>query len=209
MRLRLERQRIKGAGLAALAVAALPYAGIGSAAQTPADGPTYTADGKLEFPAGYRTWVYLSTGMDMSYLERATPGQSTFGNVFVNREAYDGFLKNGIWPDKTALVLEVRKAEGSGAPLKSGHFQSEIVRTEVHVKDTARFRGGWGFFGFDDAAPAAVIPQSANCYSCHAENGAADTTFVQFYPTLLPVARAKNTLSPAYLADENKHLPTN
>jgi hypothetical protein len=29
-----------------------------------------------------------------------------------------------------------------------------------------------------------------------------DTTFVQFYPTLLPVAKAKGTLSSAYLKDE-------
>jgi hypothetical protein len=29
-----------------------------------------------------------------------------------------------------------------------------------------------------------------------------DTTFVQFYPTLLPIARAKGTLTPAYLKEE-------
>jgi hypothetical protein len=29
-----------------------------------------------------------------------------------------------------------------------------------------------------------------------------DATFVQFYPTLLPVAKAKGTLSAAYLRDE-------
>jgi hypothetical protein len=28
-----------------------------------------------------------------------------------------------------------------------------------------------------------------------------DTTFVQFYPTLLPLAQKKNTLSPAYLQE--------
>jgi hypothetical protein len=29
-----------------------------------------------------------------------------------------------------------------------------------------------------------------------------DTTFVQFYPTLLPIAQEKKTLSEAYLKDE-------
>jgi len=33
----------------------------------------YTADGKLVFPKDYRTWVYLSTGVDMAYLEGPPP----------------------------------------------------------------------------------------------------------------------------------------
>ena len=165
-------------------------------------GPTYTADGRLEFPKPYRSWVFLSSGLDMSYLENARPGQSTFGNVFVNPQAYDAFVRNGTWPDKTVLVLEVRTAEQNGSIIKSGRFQSEVLRTEVHVKDTARFQGGWGFFGYSDETPAAMIPRSANCYSCHQDNGAVDTTFVQFYPTLIPIARSKRTLSPGYLAGE-------
>jgi len=164
--------------------------------------PVYTADGRLEFPKAYRTWIYLSSGLDMSYLPSTTARMSTFGNVFVNREAHDAFLKNGTWPDKTVLVLEVRKAEENGSINKSGRFQSEGIRTEVHVKDTARFNGGWAFFAYSDETPAQMIPRSANCYSCHQENGAVDTTFVQFYPTLLPIARAKKTLSTGYLAGE-------
>jgi len=43
-----------------------------------------------------------------------------------------------------------------------------------------------------------MIPVTAACYSCHAAQGAADTTFVQFYPTLLPIANSKGTLSALY-----------
>jgi len=32
-----------------------------------------------------------------------------------------------------------------------------------------------------------------NCYSCHSAHAAVDTTFVQFYPTLAPIAKAKGT----------------
>ena len=46
-----------------------------------------------------------------------------------------------------------------------------------------------------------MIPTSAGCYSCHAAHAAVDTTFVQFYPTLLPIAKSKGTLSAAYLKD--------
>jgi hypothetical protein len=43
-----------------------------------------------------------------------------------------------------------------------------------------------------------MIPHDAECYSCHLAHAAVDTTFVQFYPTLLPVAKAKGTLAQAY-----------
>jgi hypothetical protein len=98
------------------------------------------------------------------------------------------------------MVLELRGAEQNGSINKSGHFQGGAHGIEVHVKDAARFDGGWGFFSFSSDMPAPMIPRTANCYSCHEEHAAVDTTFVQFYPTLLPIARARNTLSPAYRA---------
>lgn len=167
-----------------------------------ANAPAYTADGKLEFPKAYRKWVYLSSGLDMSYLPLNFRAMSTFGNVFVNPEAYDAFVENGTWPDKTVLVLEVRRAEQNASINRNGRSQGETVRTEVHLKDAARFEGGWAFFAFADETPAAMIARTANCYSCHQEHAAVDTTFVQFYPTLLSIARTKKTLTDHYLSEE-------
>ena len=177
-------------------------AGLATRAQTP--GPAaYTADGKLLFPKDYRSWVYLSSGMDMAYVEG--PGManmSMFDNVFVNRESYDAFQKTGTWPDKTVMVLEVRRGEQNGSINKRGRFQTGRLAAEVHVKDVDRFKGGWAFFAFNGESPGQLIPQDRDCYSCHAEHAAVDTTFVQFYPTLLPIAKDKKTLSAAYLAEE-------
>jgi hypothetical protein len=47
-----------------------------------------------------------------------------FANVFVNPEAYKGFLQTGTWPDKTMLVLEARMAGSKGSINKNGHFQT-------------------------------------------------------------------------------------
>jgi hypothetical protein len=165
--------------------------------------PEYTADGQLKFPANYREWVYLSTGIDMNYRPNAGMNHSMFDNVFVNPESYKYFVANGTWPDKTILVLEVRGAETKSAINKAGHYQTtEVMGREVHVKDESRFPGKWAFFGFDDAPTGKMFPTEMECYSCHAQHTAVDTTFVQFYPTLIEIAKKKGTLSAAYLKEE-------
>jgi hypothetical protein len=159
--------------------------------------PAYDSAGKLITPKNYREWIYLSSGLDMSYSARdKAPDHSMFDNVFVNPEAYKVFLETGKWPDKTMFLLEVRGAESAGSINKAGHFQStEIMGAEVHLKDESR--GGWAFYDLDGDR-GTLIPKSANCYSCHEQHAAVDTTFVQFYPTLIGIAKAKGTLSPAY-----------
>jgi len=56
---------------------------------------------------------------------------------------------------------------------------------------------------FGDTRAATAIPKEAQCYACHGDHGAVDNTFVQFYPTLLPIAVAHKTLSSGYLKDES------
>jgi hypothetical protein len=161
----------------------------------------YTSDGQMKFPADYREWVYLSTGFDMSYNPAGMQmDHHMFDNVFVNREAYASFLKTGAWPDKTVFILEGRKAGDKGSINVRGNYQTDdVMNIEAHVKDESRFPGKWAFFGFSaDHKPARMIPTSQTCYSCHNDHGAVDTTFVQFYPTLLPIAKSKGTLSPSY-----------
>jgi hypothetical protein len=168
----------------------------------PGSKPEYTADAQLKLPEHYREWVYLTTGFDMSYTQNPMQmGHHMFDNVFVNPEAYKAFVETGTWPDKTIFVLEGRRAAGKGSINQSGNYQSDIMGVEVHVKDEARFPGKWAFFGFGDGKIAKMIPTTATCYSCHASHGAVDTTFVQFYPTLLPIAKSKATLSPEYLKE--------
>ncbi len=165
-------------------------------------GLEFAKDGSLHFPRDYRTWVYLTSGFDMSYRPGMQMGEEhLFDNVFVNPEAYRVFQATGTWPDKTTLVLEERNARAKGSINQTGNFQGQVAGVEVHVKDEARFPGGWGFFSFDGDKPATMIPATASCYSCHEQHGAVDTTFVQFYPTLLPTANEKHTLSPSYLKE--------
>src|ERR1700761_4861320 len=74
------------------------------AAETPDPVIAYSADGQLKFPVDYRQWVFLSSGVGMTYGpvgDAGGPAPPMFDNVFVNPEAYRSFLKTGRWPDKS------------------------------------------------------------------------------------------------------------
>ena len=164
--------------------------------------PQYTSDGQLQLPEHYREWVYLTSGFDMSYTASMDMGDHhMFDNIFVNPASYQAFQKTGTWPDKTEVVLEVRNAHGKGSINQKGNYQGNLMAIEVHVKDEKRFPGKWAFFGFGEGKTAKMTPTTADCYSCHADHGAVDTTFVQFYPTLLPIAGSRGTFSAAYLKE--------
>lgn len=156
-----------------------------------------TADNELMRPENYREWIYLSSGFGMSYnpaTNAGGPANPPFDNVFVSPSAYRSFLQTGTWPDKTMFVLELRSSAGEASINKQGKFQDQLIGIEVEVKDESRFPGKWAFYEFGrSAASAKPLPQSAACYSCHAQNGAVDNTFVQFYPTLAGIARQKGT----------------
>lgn len=189
-----------------LAAAAFPASAL-AAGPSHSPAPAYTADGRLIFPAGYYQWAFLTSDLGMSYSENgSSSAQPPFSNVFATPAAYHAFLKTGTWPDKTEIVKEFRPSSTRGSINRHGYFQSgKATAVLVHVKDKARFKGGWAFFAFggdDPAEPAKQIDTSAACYTCHRAHGAVDTTFVQFYPTLLPVAQKHGTLSAGYLKDE-------
>ncbi len=191
-----------------MAGALVPLFGLQSTPVRIADGPAYTADGQLKFPQKYREWVFLASGLDMSYDPKPMPmGAGVFNNVFVNPEAYKAYQVTGHWPEGTELVLENRGAEAARSINKAGRTQSaELMGLEVHVLDSAHLApktkgDGWTFYSFDNPVSAKAIARPASCYTCHEEHGAVDTTFVQFYPTLIDAAEKHKTLSAAYLRE--------
>jgi len=149
----------------------------------------YTPQGDLVLPKDYRQWVFLSSGIGMTYSNTPNPNP-VFDNVFVNPEAYQAFLKTGAWPDRTVLVKENR-ASDSHPSNKEGRFQTNVVSREVHLKDASR--GGWKYYLFRaDSQNGAVVANQTVCDSCHSK-AAVDYTFVQFYPTLIEAAKQHGT----------------
>jgi Cytochrome P460 len=168
-----------------------------ASASAPPNTPQFTSDGKLVRPAGYRRWVFLSSGYGMSY-SRTPDGMPMFTNVFVNPDSYEYYAANGNWPDKTLFVLEEYGSTSHGSINKSGSYQKELMGMAAEVKDVTRFADKWAYFNFEEGAQAAapIAPSKNACWSCHEQNAAVEHSFVQFYPELLKIARTKGTIKP-------------
>ncbi|HEV2246661.1 MAG TPA: cytochrome P460 family protein [Terriglobia bacterium] len=178
----------------AIAAVVLLRGGGAPAAPSASDAPQYTADGKLVLPRDYREWIYLSSGLGMEYNADGKPG-TEFTNVFVKPSAYRAFVATGRWPDRTMFVLEERASATRGSINRGGHYQSELSSLAASVKDEKRFPRMWAYFSFNRGAQQVPANPPAHCFQCHNSNGAVDNTFVQFYPTLKPVAEKYGTLN--------------
>jgi hypothetical protein len=159
--------------------------------------PQYDAKGNLRRPVDYRDWEFLSAGYGMNY-SPAPGSHDLFTNVFVQRWAYDDFLKSGKWPERSMFVIDERDAESNGSINKKGHFQADLMGLAVEVKDSTRHHHTWAYYGFEPTAKTAeAAPRSSACWSCHDQHAAVEHTFVQFYPTLKPVAKRFGTYNEA------------
>ena len=158
----------------------------------PAATPQYTADHKLLRPESYREWIYLSSGLGMNY-SPVSMGEDMFTNVFVPQWAYQVFLKSGKWPEKTMFVVEERNSQSRGSINRHGKYQTEVMGMGVEVKDSSQFPEPWAYFNFGENTKSAKANPKAACFQCHEDHAAVEHSFVQFYPTLKPVAKKFGT----------------
>jgi hypothetical protein len=175
--------------------------------QAATDGPRYQSGNHLVRPADYREWPFLGAGLGLTYDAEPGPGAQNrpqnFSNVFVNPSSYRHFMQTGTWKDGTVFVLEIRASGTGTAPNTTGRFQTAMVALEAEVKD-AKLPNGWAYyeFGRGDALREVAAPltgqREAGCIECHTKHTAVERTFVQFYPHLLEVAKAKGTVKPGY-----------
>ena len=201
--IQVDRLKVKIIALAAIAftLAALSVTGLGEPSPE-GKAPRFLANNEIALPENYREWVFVSSGIGMSYgpAENAQSGNPPFNNVFVKPEAYRTFMKTGTWPNGTMFVMEVRRSKTNESINNTGNFQADLLGVEAEVKDESRFPAKWGFYKFTNAATTGkLLPATTTeCQSCHSQHGAVDNTFVQFYPTLFEVAKRKGTVKDKY-----------
>ena len=121
------------------------------------------------------------------------------GTSLVRRTDYrEGtFLGSGL-----GLTYETETPRATDSPT----FTNVFVNPSSYrgFMQTGAWPNGWGCFNFGQAAALRDVAAPlagdvlASCVECHTKHTAVERTFVQFYPTLLDVARQKGTLKPGF-----------
>ena len=110
------------------------------------------------------------------------------------KPAYDEFVKSGKWPEQSMFVIDERDTASRSSINQKGHYQTDLMGLAVEVKDSARNPDKWAYYAFgDENKSAGAMPHGNPCWSCHDAHAAVEHTFVQFYPTLKPVAKKFGT----------------
>ena len=168
----------------------------GGAARPPEAGPVppaprYTAAGALILPSGIETWIRVGSSIGLGYSPSDDTPPGMFHNVSLEPAAYAEFRRTGRFPNHTQLALVIYSPASGVPPARHGWFEGELAAVEMAVKDTARFAGGWAYFGFGlggSGATSMPFPRE-RCAQCHAAHAARDNVFLQFYPLLRNAVR--------------------
>ena len=204
--LRMERLLLLGfrkpryavAGLAILAIVSVSL--LAQIQQPRVHAAIFEGRDTLLRPTNYREWVFVGSSTGLSYAQNSAPGRNggngmamdpMFHNVYIDPVAYREYSRTGEFPEGTVMILEMASAEVKQEPGLQGSYEKDFIALEASVKDSSRFEGGWGYFGFTGADGklkdrAQAFPE-ASCRSCHEQKAATDHVFTQFYPVLRSV----------------------
>lgn len=147
----------------------------------------FNADGELLRPADLEQWVFMGSSLGMGYNEAEfnadNPGM--FQITTLEPTAYEYFLKHKKFAEGSLFALNFYSAKQRLANNRSGFVIGDLLGSELHMLDSERFADGHNFFSFQPGSQSAkVLPDGNACVSCHDENGAFQSTFAQFYPTI-------------------------
>ncbi len=160
--------------------------------------PEYTKEGKLLRPVGFEKWVVVGTSIGLGYSDGdksdpTNPGM--FHNVYLQPEAFEHYVETGKFPEQTVFIVTNNRsqpAKTKGPVSRSGFVAAATSGLEIAIKDSKKYPDGWAYFMFHDkpgkAAPQVRAAEQAferkDCFDCHAEHGAVDNVFTQFYSVL-------------------------
>ena len=170
--------------------------------------PEYNEQGALLRPEGFERWIVVGTSIGLSYSDSKAkdsddPGQ--FHNVYMQPQAFDHYVRTGEFPEQTMFVVTNNPStstKGKDSLNRTGFFAAPSAGLEVAIRDTKLFPDVWAYFMFHNAesprsvessspksssanaGPAETAYPRAACYDCHAEHGAVDNVFTQFYSVL-------------------------
>jgi hypothetical protein len=152
---------------------------------------TFTADGKLIRPAGWREWVFVGSPVTPNSLNGGAAPFPEFHTVYIDPESWTHYKETGTFREGTMFAKELTLVGDTSATSGIGFFNGKLQGFEIAHKDSHKYTdesGGWAYytFGHHDepyADTAAAMPTAA-CAACHTAAAVEDMVFTQYYPIL-------------------------
>jgi len=137
------------------------------------------ADDAVGYPAGYRAWQHVKTGI----IQSDHPLSGQFGgihHVYANESALIG-LTTGEYLTGASFVFDLLSYSEIDGTISEG----DRLRVDVMQFDPERFAatGGWGFDSFIRDSPIRVDQNTVEaCFSCHTSAAASNHVFSRYRP---------------------------
>lgn len=163
---------------------------------------SYTEDGHLITPQGWREWIYVGTPVTPHGLNNGAAPFPEVHSVYIDPESYRIWKETGTFrqgamlaKELTMLITDGANEDGSTQQVSGrGFFQSGVFSgLEFTIKDAEQYPdepGNWAYYS-SGHAPGVAYPDTMEalptqaCNTCHEVNASEDDfVFVKFYPVL-------------------------
>jgi hypothetical protein len=152
---------------------------------------SFTEDGNLIRPEGWREWIFVGSPVTPNSLNGGAAPFPEFHSVYIDPVSWAQWKKTGTFREGTMFAKELTTVGDTAATSGIGFFNGELMGFEIAHKDTNRYSedsGGWAYYSFGHHAEpyansTAAMPNEA-CAACHTAAAADDMVFTQYYPIL-------------------------
>lgn len=144
----------------------------------------------IQLPDNYRqNWSHMGS---WTVLDESAPGHG-FHDVYTQQEAIEAYRVNGVFPDGSVLIKEVRNIESGTQTTGHAQWAGDVKITFVMIKDdknrfpdNKHWDEGWGWLLYEAQNPLKNVSQGfkETCFACHTPAKQTDWVFINGYPTL-------------------------
>lgn len=159
--------------------------------------PTFTDDGKMIRPSGWREWIFVGSPLTPNGLNDGKAAFPEFHTVYIDPVSWAHWKKTGKFREGTMLAKELTLVGETAATSGRGFFNGDLQGFEISYKDNKRYKdqpGGWVYFTFghqpEPYADSATPQPFEACAACHSAAAADDMVFTQYYPILQEAKKA-------------------
>ncbi len=152
---------------------------------------TFTANGDLIRPAGWREWIFVGSPLTPNSLNGGEASFPEFHSVYIDPESWAHWKETGTFREGTMFAKELTLVGDTAATSGIGFFNGDLQGFEIAHKDSKRYSedtSGWAYYSFGHqpepyANTTAAMPTVA-CAVCHTAAAADDMVFTQYYPII-------------------------